>query len=126
MKFKELLKVTGLPVLFASLCCLSPLVLVIFGLSTVAFAGSLSDVLYGDYKWVFRLVGFVLLTISIVYYFRKQKGICTIDQVKKHRREIINKSLLFLIIGVLGYLFFLYIVVHYAGVFYDVWEDYQY
>ena len=126
MKFKELLKVTGLPVVFASLCCLSPLVLVIFGLSTVAFASSLSDVLYGDYKWIFRLIGLVLLIISAVYYFRKQKGICTLDQVKRHRREIINKTLLFLIIGILGYIFFLYVVVHYAGVFYGVWEDYNY
>lgn len=124
MKIKELLKVTGLPVVVASLCCLSPLILLTFGFATVSFAGSLSDVLYGQYKWIFRIGGLLLLLISIFMYFRRQKGICTLDEAKKHRQEIINKSLLFLIVGILGYIFFLYVVVHYLGVFSGVWEDY--
>lgn len=124
MKIKELFRVTGLPVLIASLCCLSPLILIFFGLATVSIAGSLSDVLYGEYKWIFRAVGLILLGVSIFFYFRRQRGICTLDEAKKHRQEIINKTLLFLIVGVLGYIFFLYVVVHYAGVFLGVWEDY--
>lgn len=126
MQLKELLKVTGLPVLIASLCCLSPLVLLSFGLATASFAGSLSDTLYGDYKWVFRSVGLILLSISAIIYFRRQKGICTVDQVKKRRQEIINTVLLFLIVGIIGYVFFLYVVVHYAGVFLGVWADYSF
>ena len=126
MKIKELIKVARLPVVFASLCCLSPLVLVLFGLSTVAFASSLADTLYGDYKWIFRALGLILLLISVIVYFRKQKGICTIDQAKKRKREIINTTLLVLITGVLGYIFFLYVVVHYGGVFLGIWEDYNY
>lgn len=124
MRIKEIFKVSSIPVIFASLCCLSPLVLVLFGLSTVAFAGSLADVLYGEYKWIFRSVGLLLLAISIIYYFRTQKGICTLDEAKKRRQEIINKTIIFLIAGVLGYMFFLYVVVHYAGVFLDIWPDY--
>jgi len=124
MNFKELLKVTGIPVIFASLCCLSPLILVFFGLATVSFASSLADVLYGDYKWAFRGVGLVLLIASAVFYFRRKKGICTLDEVKKRRQEIINTVLLFFIAGVAGYAFFLYVVVHYAGVFLGIWADY--
>jgi TctA family transporter len=124
MRFKEILKVTGLPVLFASLCCLSPLILVLFGLATASFASSLADVLYGEYKWVFRAVGLLLLLTSAIIYFRTQKGICTIDEAKKRRREIINSLLLFSIAGVLGYVFFLYVIVHYAGVFLGIWADY--
>ncbi len=124
MKFKEILKLTGFPVVVASLCCLSPLLLVLFGLTTVTFASSLSDVFYGDYKWVFRAVGFVLLIITMIYYFRKKKGICTLDAVKRNRREILNTVLLSIIVGVLGYVFFLYVVVHYAGVFLGIWENY--
>ncbi|MFT7184287.1 MAG: TctA family transporter [Oceanicoccus sp.] len=124
MKVKDLFKVSALPAIFASLCCLSPLVLVLFGLSSVAFASSLADVLYGDYKWFFRGAGLALLLLSIFVYFRKQKGICTLDQAKRRKREIINTSLLFLIAGVLGYVFFLYVVVHYAGVFLGLWENY--
>ena len=125
-KIKEALKVTGIPVFFASLCCLSPLILIFFGLATVSFAGSLADIFYGQYKWIFRSVGLLLLIISIIFYFRKQKGICSIDEAKKHRQEIFNKTLIFLISGVIGYIFFLYIVVHYIGVLMGVWPDYSY
>ena len=124
MNIKKLVKISGIPVVVASLCCLSPLVLVFFGLATVSFASSLSDVLYGQYKWVFRAIGLVLLIISIIIYFRKEKGICTLDEKKKRRQEIINTSLAVLITGVLGYIFFLYVAVHYAGVFFDIWPDY--
>lgn len=124
MKLKDLIKVTGLPVVVASLCCLSPLILVLFGLATVSFAGSLSDVLYGEHKWIFRGVGLVFLLTSMLFYFRRKKGICTIDEAKKRYREILNIALLFLVVGILGYIFFLYVVVHYAGVFAGVWEDY--
>lgn len=122
MKIKQLFKVTSIPVLFASLCCLSPLILVMFGLSTVTFAASLSDLLYGQYKWVFRLVGLILLAISITFYLRRQKGICTIDDVKRKRNEVINTIALSVIAGVIGYIFFLYVVVHYVGVFFSIWE----
>jgi len=124
MKLKELFKVTGLPVLFASLCCLSPLILVLMGLTTVSFASSLADVFYGDYKWAFRLVGLLLLGITTVVYLRRKKGICTLDEAKKRRQEIINAVLLFLIVGIIGYVFFLYVIVHYAGVFLGLWADY--
>ena len=43
MKIKEIVKLTRLPVLIASFCCLSPLILVLLGLSTAAVAGSLAQ-----------------------------------------------------------------------------------
>ena len=122
MKAKDLLKLTGLPVLAASLCCLSPLILVAFGLSTATFAASLADIFYGDYRWAFRIVGLILLVWSLVLYFRRQKGICTIDEAKKRRQEIVNATLLALIVAVLGYIIFLYVVVHYAGLPFGIWE----
>jgi len=124
MNLRELLKVTGLPVIVASLCCLSPLILVFLGLSTISFASSLSDVFYGQYKWVFRGAGLVFLIATTALYLWREKGICSLDEAKKRRKEVINTALLVLIVGILGYVFFLYVVVHYAGVFIGVWEDY--
>ena len=121
MKIREVFKVSSVPVIIASLCCLSPLILVALGLSTVSFASSLADTLYGDYKWVFRIIGLVLFAVSVVMYLRRQKNICTIDEAKKRRNEVINIVALTLVVGVLGYLFFLYVVVHYAGVFLQIW-----
>lgn len=122
MKLKELFKLTGLPVLAASLCCLSPLILVAFGLSTATFSASLADSLYGDYRWAFRIVGLILLAWSLVLYFRRQKGICTLDEVNRRRQEIVNVTLLSLIVAIVGYTFFLYVVVHYAGLPFGIWE----
>lgn len=121
MKLKEIFKVASLPVLFASMCCLSPIILVLLGVSTVTFAASLTDVLYGEYKWAFRIFGLFLLAGSIVFYLRRQ-GVCTLDQAKRERNRIINLVVTTLIAGILGYLFFLYVVVHYLGVWLNIWE----
>ncbi len=121
-KMRELIRITGLPVLVASLCCLSPVILVLLGVASASFASSLADTLYGEYKWVFRAVGLLALLGSLYYYLTRKKGICTIDEVKKRRNEVINYLALTLIVGVLGYLFFLYVVVHYIGVFLALWE----
>lgn len=120
-KLREILKISSVPVLLASLCCLSPVILVLLGISTVSFASSLADTLYGEYKWAFRGVGILALLGSLVYYLRRQKGICTIDDVVRRRNEIINYVALALIAGVLGYVFFLYVVVHYVGVWLSLW-----
>lgn len=122
MTLKELLKVSSIPVVVASLCCLSPVVLVLFGLGTVGFASSLADTLYGEYKWYFRGAGLVLMALSLLYYFRRAKNICTLDQAKRQRNGIINTVALVLTVGILGYLFFLYVVVHFLGVWLNLWE----
>ena len=122
IQIKELVKISSIPVVLASLCCLSPIILVLLGVSTVSFASSLSDTLYGEYKWVFRGVGLLALLGSLAYYLRRKKGVCTIDDVKRRRNEIINYIALTLVAGVLGYLFFLYVVVHYIGAWLSLWD----
>lgn len=121
MQLKELAKIASLPVLVASLCCLSPLILVMLGLSTVGFAASLTDTFYGEYKWYFRLAGLLALIGAYIVYLRKQ-GVCTLDQAKRERNRLINQLLVLLIAGIVGYVIFLYVVVHYLGVWYRIWD----
>lgn len=121
-KIKDILKISSIPVVLASMCCLSPVILVLLGVSTVSFASSLADTLYGDYKWVFRGVGLLALLGALVFYLRRSKGICTIDEAIRRRNEIINYLALTVIAGVFGYFFFLYVVVHYAGVWLNLWQ----
>ena len=120
-RLKSSLKVASVPAIIASLCCLSPLILVMTGLATVSFATSLADTLYGTYKWVFRIIGLMALLIAF-YYHLQRTGICTLDDAKKHRNEIINKLLLTLIIGIIAYIIFLYVIVEYAGKLYGIWR----
>lgn len=122
MKIKEIFKISSIPVAIASLCCLSPIILVTLGLGTVSFASSLADTLYGDYKWYFRIAGLIAMSIALIMYFRRAKGICTIDEMKRRKNEIINTVALVVISCVLGYIFFLYVVVHYIGVFLNLWQ----
>lgn len=119
---REAFKISAIPVVIASLCCLSPIVIVLAGLGTATFASSLADTLYGDYKWYFRAAGLALLSIATIIYLRRTKGICTIDDVVRRRNEIINIVALTLAIGIAGYFFFLYVVVHYWGVFLGLWN----
>jgi uncharacterized membrane protein len=118
---KESMKIASIPVIFASLCCLSPLLLFVFGLASVSVAASLADVFYGTYKWMFRIVGIILLIIGLVIYFRK-KNICTFDEIKKQRTRIINMVILTTMIAIVGYILFLYVIVHYIGVFVGLWQ----
>ncbi|SRR5258708_14411723 len=121
MKIKEIFKITGIPVLLASLCCLAPIVLVLIGLSTVTFAASLTEILDGKYKWVFDFIGISALAISIVIYFLK-KGVCTIDQVKRQRNEVLNKIILFFIVGISSYYVFFYLILNIIGKSLHIWH----
>lgn len=123
MNLKEIFKISSIPVVIASLCCLSPVILVVFGIGTLGFATSLADTLYGEYKWFFRIAGLIAMTVALVLYFRRKKGICTIDEAKRRRNEIINTVAITLITCIIGYIFFLYVVVHYAGVYLNIWKD---
>ena len=120
MHWKEALKIASVPVIIASLCCLSPVILVLLGLSTVGFAASLSETFYGEFKWYFRLAGLFTLGLAYMYHLRRQ-GICTLDQAKRERNRIVNGLLVTLIAGVIGYIFFLYVVVEYVGKWLKIW-----
>ncbi len=121
MNFREILKITGLPVVFASLCCLSPIIVLLLGLGSVSFASSLADTLYGEYKWVFRSVGLFMLAGAIIGHFRRQ-GVCTLDAVKRERSRIVNTVIIVLATALVGYILFLYVIVHYAGVWLHIWK----
>jgi hypothetical protein len=121
INFKDLLKVSSLPVFLASLCCLSPVILFSLGIVSVSVAGDIANVFYGTYKWVFRAAGLIALFVAFLF-FMKREGVCTLDDIKKRRNEIMNKLALLIIVGVSGYIFFLYVAIHYVGVFLNIWE----
>jgi len=121
MNKKELLKITGIPVFVAGLCCFSPLLIFALGFSSVAAAADLADFFYGEWKWAFRAAGLFFLAVFLFFHFRK-KGICTLDAAKRHRNKIINTILISLFVAILGYFLWLYVVVHFAGVAFGLWK----
>ncbi len=112
---RPLLLVSTLSGLLGGLCCLTPIVMVLLGLSTVTAANSVGNWLYGDYKWHFRVVALVFLLLASILYFRGQ-GICSLDQAKRERNRIVNTALLALSAFVTVYVFWTYVVLHYLGI----------
>lgn len=121
MNYKDLFKLSAPAVFVASLCCLAPIIIVLFGLGSVSFAIALTDILDRQYQWAFILAGLILMGISLVKYFRG-KGICTIDQAKKHKTEIINKVLIVISISVAAYIIFFYGILGYIGRLLSLWD----
>jgi len=106
---------SGLAALIGGLCCVTPVVLVLLGLASLSVAVDLGNVLYGDYRWAFRLAALAFLVMALGVYFRK-RGICTLDQARRQRNQIINTSLVVLIAAVGMYIFWTYLAVHYWGI----------
>jgi len=114
-------KVIPIGALIGGLCCFTPVVLVLLGISSVSFAASLSNTLYFQYKWVFRGIALLFLLGSLGWYLYSKEKICTLNQVKRNKRRIINIILLTLVIGVLAYIIWLYVIVEIIGLFLGIW-----
>ncbi len=109
-----LLVASALAALLASLCCLTPLVLVLFGLASVSTAVSLDTLLSGRYVWWFRLAGLGFLAIALLIYFRR-RGVCTLDEARRQRNRILNFSLIALFFATGGYLLVNGVILAYWG-----------
>ncbi len=91
------------------------------GLESAVVAGSLADVLYGQYKWWFRALWLLVLAVATILSFRK-KGICTFDQAKRRHNEVMNTVLAVTIVSVLAYIIWLYGIVHIIGAWAGLWS----
>ncbi|MHC4092196.1 MAG: hypothetical protein ACYSVY_18315 [Planctomycetota bacterium] len=115
----------------ASLCCLTPVVLVIGAMGLVALFGPgilgassgsevtqrihrFTDHWYEDYKWAFRAFGIVAMALGLCVYFRR-RGICSLDAARRNRNRVVNVSILTGIAGASIYLVWNYVVLHYWG-----------
>lgn len=101
--------------LVGGLCCLTPVVLVLLGLASVSVAAGLGNILYGEYRGLFRVAGLAFLGLALWIYFRHE-GICTLAQARREGNRIINTSLIVLIAAVGIYILWTYVAVHHWGV----------
>lgn len=112
---KVAIAISALGGLFASLCCLTPIVMVSLGLATAAVANDWGNLLYGEYKWHFRLAALALVAIALISYYRTQ-GVCTLDQARRQRNRIVNTALLAILTFSAIYIFWNYVVLHAWGI----------
>ena len=90
---KSLWKVISLSALTASMCCFPSGIWVLFaGASAIVAADQLSnDLYYGIARPILYLISFGMVCAGLVIHFRN-RGICTIDEVKRDRRRIVNTT----------------------------------
>ena len=112
---RVVLALSSISALVGGLCCLTPIVLVLVGVASVSVASSLGNVLYGDYRWLFRLASLLLTGLALAIYFRN-RGVCTLQEVKRRRSWLINVSLLVLVTSTTAYIFWTYVVLQYWGI----------
>ncbi|MCC6390955.1 MAG: hypothetical protein IT167_10140 [Bryobacterales bacterium] len=101
--------------LVAGLCCMTPILLAAAGITSVAIADNWGNLLYGEYRWYFRLGALGLILFTLATYFRS-RGICTLQQARRQRNRILNTTLLALLIFHALYVFWTYVVLHYLGI----------
>lgn len=123
------MKIISGSAIIASMCCLPSVVLVMFGLASVSSAAALSNKLYwgedgfGWFRPAMLLLSLMFVVIGLVIHFRNQ-GICTLDQVKRERRRVINTALFVLIISFLAYFVLNYVILTELGLLFDLpWES---
>ena len=114
-------KFVPLSAFIGGLCCFTPVVLVLFGLSSVSFASSLADNLYGNYKWYFRGTALFFLALAVIWYLYTKENVCSLDALKRKKNKVINIILICLIVSVLAYMIWLYVIVEIIGIVLGIW-----
>ena len=122
---RPLMRLVALSAVTASLCCLPSVIWVMLaGSSAIVAADQLSNDLY--YSWVrfaLYLVSLSMLCYGLVVYFRN-RGVCTLDDVKRHRRRVVNTTLAVFTAAILTYLFWNFVVLEIVGIAIGLpWED---
>lgn len=111
--------------ILASMCCLPSVVLVMFGLASVSYAAALSNTLYwGAFRWWLYLATFLFMTYGLYRFFRTE-GICTLDDVKRERKRVINTSIFSFTALIIIYMIWNYVILELLGVAFgiDEWKE---
>lgn len=102
------------------LCCFTPVAVVLLGIGSVGYAASLTDLLYYQYAWAFRLAGLAFVLGALVVHLYTS-GVCGVDAARRQRQRILNLAVLTLSFAVLAYVVWLYVVVEIVGLLLGIW-----
>ncbi len=73
------------------ICCVSPAVLFLLGISTAAEAVTLGDRLYYGYAWYFRGADLLLAAAATILYLRRRRT-CSVAGAAAHWRTLLSVS----------------------------------
>ena len=85
-----------------ALCCITPLVLVLIGLSTVSSAVVLTGVLQQNYRWtLFIPLAATFFLVSTYIYIKKREGVCNLNTIKNYKVYVITTLMSAIVVWVL-------------------------
>lgn len=84
--------------LVGMLCCVTPAVLVLFGLTTATAAVSLGTRWYAEYAWTLRGIALVLAGAGIMLHLHRRNA-CSLRGARANLRLIVTTA----VVGVLAY-----------------------
>lgn len=103
------------------LCCFTPVVTVLLGLGSVGYAIALTDLLYYQYAWAFRLAGLTFLLVALSVHLYRHEGVCSLDTARQKRRRIVNLVAITVALAGFAYIVWLYVVVELLGLALGIW-----
>lgn len=83
-------------------CCVSPVVLVLLGLSSVSFAISLGNTLYYQYGWYFRGAALLLAAAGVMGILRGRRS-CSLRGARAQWRLLLTVCVVMVIVYVALY-----------------------
>ena len=126
---KSLWKWIGGSAFLASMCCFPSIVLVFFGLASVSSAAALSNDLYwgtngmGWFRPLLLTASTAFVIAGLVLYFRNN-GICTLSELRRQRKRIINTSIMVLTLAFVTYIVLNFVILTELGVALNLpWES---
>lgn len=114
-------RVVPVAAFIGGLCCFTPVAVVLLGIGSVSYAIALTDLLYYEYAWAFRLAGLAFLLSAFVVHLYANKGVCSVDAAVRRRRKIINLLGIVISLGVFAYVVWLYVIVELVGLILGIW-----
>ena len=103
------------------LCCFTPVVVVLLGLGSVSYAASLTDLLYYQYAWAFRLAGLAFLLGAVGVHLYTNRGVCSVSTARRKRQAILNLVFTAVTVGAVAYILWLYVIVEIVGLVLGIW-----
>ena len=103
------------------LCCFTPVAVVLLGIGSVSYAASLTDLLYYEYAWAFRLAGAAFLLTALGAHLFVSGSVCSVDDAVRKRRTVLNLVGVTLTVGAVAYVVWLYVVVELVGLALGIW-----
>lgn len=89
-------------------CCVSPVVLVLLGLSSVSLAIDLGNTLYYEYGWYFRGAALLLAVVGVVLILRR-RGACSLEGARARWQLLLTVLVVMMIVYVALYVLTAYL-----------------